>query len=238
MLASVLALATLIAGGTHALDIQAPSLVYLDALPPTGGSGSYQYHLTNTKTWKSLPSDVGSFGLANSGDKAGYRLSGDDSSAIVYTLAGGVGTSLAEVYYNYTEEDISMDFEIYGSIYTTYPASSAIRGRDTWGGSYANKTVPFNSSITVDSIECDGNLTFTVVVTSSAPTQTYTGVNHVGLSLTTLPANVTITNAEHSGASLTLFYYDTNPLTVSHGKGSNVPSYSAGINGQVQFCPD
>ncbi|KAF7968665.1 hypothetical protein HWV62_29751 [Athelia sp. TMB] len=241
-LASVLAVATAVIAlslPARSLDIQAPSLVYIDTLPPSGGSGSYQYHLTNTKTWNTLPSDVGSFGLANSGDKAGYRLTGDDASAIVYELAGGVGSSLAGVYYNDTDEDISMDFQMYGSIYTTFPGKAAIQRRgNTWGGSYPKSTVPFNSSITVDNIKCDGDLTFTVVVTSSSPTKTFTGVNHVGLPLTTLPANVTITNLEHSGASLTLFYYNTNPLSVTHGKGSNVPSYSADINGQVQFCPD
>ncbi|KZP10667.1 hypothetical protein FIBSPDRAFT_1051169 [Athelia psychrophila] len=237
MLASVFILATI--ASTAVASIQAPSLVYINALPPSGGSGDYEFHLTNTKDWKSLPSDIGSFGFNNDGDRVGWRLKGDNSSALVFNLASGVASNIAEVSYNYTENDISMDFAISGSVSTTFRGSSGSKKRSAWSGSYGNTTLPFNSTVTVDNIECKGDLTFTVVVTTgSSPDKTYTGVNHVNLPITTLPANVTITNAEHSGASLTLYYYDNHPLAITTGGGSSAPSYGAVITGAVQFCSD
>lgn len=104
----------------------------ISQLLQSGGSGDYEYHLTNTKTWESLPSDVGSFGLDNNGDRVGWRLKGSNSSALVYNLAGGAASSIAEVYYNYTENDISMDFSISGSLSTTFPGSSDAKKRNTW----------------------------------------------------------------------------------------------------------
>lgn len=86
-------------------------------------------------------------------------------------------------------------------------------------------TVPFNSSVTIDNVECDSDLTFTVVVTGLTSRLTYTGVNHVNLPVTFLPANITITDKEHPGASLELFYYDNHPLSVMLGSGPDGESY-------------
>lgn len=53
----------------------------------------------------------------------GFRLTGHNSSDIEYKIAS-FGTSIAEVSNNYTGTDISVDFELYGSISTTFPDST------------------------------------------------------------------------------------------------------------------
>lgn len=72
---------------------------------------------------------------------------------------------------------------------------------------------------------CD-DINFDVLsVDSTGAQETYSGLNHVNLPVpTSLPANITITNKEHSKASLELFYYDSNPLSVKLGSGPNSAS--------------
>lgn len=95
----------------------------------SGGSGQYDFRLASSSDWNPVDSGTGSYGMSTDGDKIGWRLKDDDSSAIVWKFAKG--SNLAEVEYNYGENDISMDFSLTGSITTDYGPTIKEK-RDAW----------------------------------------------------------------------------------------------------------
>ncbi|KII92139.1 hypothetical protein PLICRDRAFT_462446 [Plicaturopsis crispa FD-325 SS-3] len=221
---------------------EAPSLyVSLNAPTPktNGTQATYEGRLSNSKNWFTIDNGTAGWEINTSGDKGGFRLKGDDDSAVIYNLSANNTITTAAYKYDNTQVNVAVDN--YLSINTAYTLDgpSQKSQRDAWGGSKGFKAVPLNQSVTVDNVMCDDTLTITVsTIDAKGATQSYNGTDHVAFDVpSALPANVTITSKEHPGTSVVLTYTGVQPLTAKLGAG-NAPSISAGVVSVVQFCPD
>lgn len=161
-----------------------------------------------------------------------HRLTGDDDSAIVYTFSGN--NTLVDVTYQYDPNGQGPSVEIYGTLGANYANTNGgskrrnlFRRSDVWDNG-SPKTVVMNKTVSVQNVQCDGDMNFTVTtLDANGKTLNFTGTNNLDAPVpTALPANVTVTNSLWPSALAILQYNGIEPVSVAFGSG----------NGELLLC--
>jgi hypothetical protein len=105
-----------------------------------------------------------------------------------------------------------------GYIDTFYPSTASVdEGSDPWASTNLT-TIPMSKSWSVQNVECNGSINFTMTtVDSQGKVMTYFGTGNLGGPVpTSLPANLTLTNGNDT--SVVQFYYTgVEPISVAFG---------------------
>ncbi|KII94626.1 hypothetical protein PLICRDRAFT_169363 [Plicaturopsis crispa FD-325 SS-3] len=211
--------------------------------PQANDSKTYEIHTTSANsTWEAIEKDLAGWELTTTGDKAGVRLLGDDSSAAIYRYNGSV-PPIMQVQYNVADEYYEMDVDNEAWVWSDYTlgsnaSRSDLKKRDSWDDLTDFKTVPLDTiGFTITNVDCDYGLSITAtVVDANGTTTSYNGTDNVSFNVQR-PANITVTNKEHPLSNATIFVSDSQPLSVALGSG-NAPTPGFGFTASVQYCPD
>jgi len=202
-------------------------------------SGTYEARFDFDPTgWGTLSPDEAGFGLNTSGEKLGYRLSDDDSSAIIWKLSSN--NTIVEDFTETGSEDLGMSLEIDVNFITTYASnitSTSPSGSDIWDSpNYI--TLPIIGTITAENAECESAMNITITTLDAAGiTMMFSGVDNVSAPVPlALPANVSVTTDAASSAAWMIFNGEQ-PVSIAIGTG-NVPSPRATLDAVFQYCPD
>lgn len=144
----------------------------------------------------------------------------------MYTFSGN--NTLVDVTYQYDNNIAGPSVDIYGTIGANYANINStskkrnlFRRSDVWDDG-TPKTVVMNKTISVQNVECDGDLDFTVTtLDANGVTLNFTGTNNVDAPVpTALPENVTVTNTQYPNALAILHFNGIEPIAAAFGSGN------------------
>jgi len=202
-------------------------------------SGTYEAHFDfDTTGWGTLASNEAGFELNTSGEKLGYRLPGDDSSAIIWKLSPN--NTVVEDFTETGSDDLGMSLEIDINFITTYASnitSNSSSKSDIWDSpNYV--ILPIIGTITAENAECESGMDITITtLDANGIALIFSGVDNVSAPVPlALPANVSVTTEAASSAAWMIFN-GLQPVSIATGTG-NVPSPRATLDAVFQYCPD